>query len=235
MSDDSQLFGNGEIVKQAALIEGVPVRVHTVRDPVKGVDELAERLRESHGDQVFHADHFVERMQDLAGEEFTAVDVAYIVWMSTPKRQRVPKTKKELADVLGVSARTLSEKGKDSRITTRIMTYQHSSLVEHQASVMNALVDSATVADYKHAPDRKLYAELVGLRDSDQINVMIRNSQGGGNDLDLPYALLAAIGGYLERGGSMEMLAGVIDGLEVVGNKSPSPQPSPLGEGGRGL
>lgn len=89
----------------------------------------------------------------------------YIAWASMPKKSREPHTLEGLAvEVLGLtSARPIfTWRNKNPAIDDTIAIMQAAPLFEHRREIYEALIDSATTADYKNHNDRKLALEMLG-------------------------------------------------------------------------
>jgi len=87
----------------------------------------------------------------------------FIAWSCTPKDQRDPKTLGGLARRLGVATSTMREwRYKDPEIERRISELPRLLLMEHVASVYQALATLAATPDPKTFQDRRLFLELTG-------------------------------------------------------------------------
>jgi hypothetical protein len=87
----------------------------------------------------------------------------FIAWCCTPKEERDPKTLGGLARRLGVATSTMREwRYKDPEIERRISELPRLLLMEHVASVYQALATLASTADPKTFQDRRLFLELTG-------------------------------------------------------------------------
>lgn len=89
----------------------------------------------------------------------------YIAWASSPKKGRWPKTQEELAtQALGLTSdRQIGTwRAKNPTINETITLLQAAPLFEHRADIYEALIASASTADYKNKPDRQLALELLG-------------------------------------------------------------------------
>lgn len=87
----------------------------------------------------------------------------YIAWHCAPKDQRDPKTVGGLARRLGVATSTMREwRYKDPEIERRISELPRLLLMEHVASVYQALATLAATPDPKTFQDRRLFLELTG-------------------------------------------------------------------------
>lgn len=92
-------------------------------------------------------------------------DAAYIAWKGLPKEIRAPATLTELADMLGVSRRTINlRRQKNPAIDIRAAKMVVGErLFGRIDEVMEALLESATDSNYKAHPDRKLALEMAGV------------------------------------------------------------------------
>ena len=87
----------------------------------------------------------------------------FIAWCCTPKEERDPKTLGGLARRLGVATSTMREwRYKDPEIERRISELPRLLLMEHVASVYQALATLASTPDPKTFQDRRLFLELTG-------------------------------------------------------------------------
>lgn len=89
----------------------------------------------------------------------------YIAWAASPRAERWPGTQEDLAtEVLGLtSPRVISTwRKKNPVIDEWVALMQAAPLLERRADVIRALVLSASSADYKSNPDRKLFFEMIG-------------------------------------------------------------------------
>lgn len=91
-------------------------------------------------------------------------DACYIAWKAMPKSVRKPDTAQELADIIGITPRGLSERiNKNPAIKLRAAKAVAAVVYEHVDTVMQALVDSASDPSYKNHPDRKMFLEMAGI------------------------------------------------------------------------
>lgn len=85
----------------------------------------------------------------------------YIAWSCTPRDRRWPKTKGELASLLGCAESAFRVwRHKDPEIDERIRSLPATMLLDHVAGVFDALATVATMADPKAHQDRKLFLEI---------------------------------------------------------------------------
>lgn len=90
---------------------------------------------------------------------------AYIAWAASPREARWPETQELLAtQVLGLTSdRMIREwREKNPAIDATIARWKAGPLLKFRAAVLEALGESASDADYKRNPDRKLFLELTG-------------------------------------------------------------------------
>lgn len=87
----------------------------------------------------------------------------YIAWHCTPREQREPQTVGGLAKRLGVATSTMRAwRAKDAEIERRIAELPRLLLMDHLASVYEAVATLASTPDPKTFPDRRLFLELTG-------------------------------------------------------------------------
>jgi hypothetical protein len=89
---------------------------------------------------------------------------AYIAWASSPKRDRLPHTIRDLALVLGLtSPRAIySWRSKFKTIDSIVSLEQAAPLFEHRSDLIDALIRAASDPGYKGHNDRKLAFEMLG-------------------------------------------------------------------------
>lgn len=106
-----------------------------------------------------------ETYQQLASSRWPWRVACYVAWASSPKTGRWPKTQEELAkQVLGLASdRVIATwRKKSPDIDGAISLLQSATMLEHRADVFKALVESASTADHRSNPDRKLFFEMTG-------------------------------------------------------------------------
>ena len=106
-----------------------------------------------------------EMFQTLLESQWPWRVAAYVAWASSPKRERWPKTQNELAtEVLGLTSdRVIATwRRKMPDIDGAITLLQAAPMLAHRADVIAALVESASQADHRSNPDRKLFFEMIG-------------------------------------------------------------------------
>jgi hypothetical protein len=126
------------------------------------------RRREALAMQVFREKAmglpYFETFLDLLDGNWPPRIAAFIAWASSPRLDRVPPTQDELAHILGLTSDRQFSKWRRQypSIDTLIAKLQIAPLLKHRADVFQALAESASNPDYKHNPDRKLFAEITG-------------------------------------------------------------------------
>jgi hypothetical protein len=121
----------------------------------------------------------------------------YIAWASCPKKGRWPKTLDELASLMGLrSPRVIHQwRQRNPEIERQVSVMQAAPLFKHRADAIQALVESASDPDYRHAPDRRTLFTMTGDLE-DTINV---RRSGSRNDLSqMSDAELAELAGALK-------------------------------------
>ena len=106
-----------------------------------------------------------ETYQKLVQSKWPWRIACFVAWASTPKVNRWPKTQDELArQVLGLTSdRVIATwRKKNPDIDGAISLLQSAPMLEHRADVIQALVQSASSADHRSNPDRKLFFEMTG-------------------------------------------------------------------------
>lgn len=89
---------------------------------------------------------------------------AVICWLCLPKPERVPKTKGELATLLGLgNTARIVEWERDPAVQAKILAVSQASLLHALADVDKALVTAASSSDYKNNQDRKTFYQRLGL------------------------------------------------------------------------
>jgi hypothetical protein len=90
---------------------------------------------------------------------------AYIAWASLPAKTRQPQDLGEFAGVIGLRGTKpiRSWRLKNKAIDLAVQRLSLSSLLDSAPAVIDALIASASDANYKAAPDRKLYFEMTGM------------------------------------------------------------------------
>ena len=89
----------------------------------------------------------------------------YIAWKASPSRERWPDTQAELAsEVLALKSDRVIRtwRAKNPAIDEAVAVMQAAPLLKRRSDIFRALVESATNADHKNHPDRKLALEMLG-------------------------------------------------------------------------
>lgn len=90
---------------------------------------------------------------------------AYIAWASLPALQRHPPTLKEFASLIGLrgTSAILNWRNKNKAIDLTVAKLSQQLVMEAAPDIVQALLDSASNPNYKHAPDRRVALEMAGL------------------------------------------------------------------------
>lgn len=90
---------------------------------------------------------------------------AYIAWASLPAEGRHPRFLKEFASIVGLnSTRAIRNwRMQNKAIDLAVQKLSMSMLLEHAPEVVDALIESASDPGYKHAPDRRVALEMMGM------------------------------------------------------------------------
>lgn len=140
-----------------AVLPGLPVEEKAVIDQTHAEEQrLFEAMM---GEYAWSADYLA-----LLKEGWYWRDACYIAWKAMPRAYRTPSTAGELANIIGITPRGLSDRiNKNPAIKLRTAKAVASVVYEHVDEVMDALVQSASNPSYKHHPDRKMYLEMAGI------------------------------------------------------------------------
>lgn len=105
-----------------------------------------------------------------------------VMWLATPAKYRSPKTKKELADMLGLnSPRQFSVwMAKNPVLQNFVKEAWRSRSIERLSDSLEAMYTVAAENDYKGKGDRELHFKLAGIL-SDKIDLNLPNGQGLAN------------------------------------------------------
>lgn len=106
-----------------------------------------------------------ETYHDLLDTKMHWRIAVYVAWMSTPKKDRYPKTQELLAtQVLGLTSDRVISKWRTQYpdIDMMIAGLQAIPLFEARADVFKALIESASNPSYRSNSDRRLYLEMTG-------------------------------------------------------------------------
>lgn len=136
-----------------------------------------------------------DRYSALMGQGWEWRKAAYIMWLSIPKDEREPKTKKEFAKTLGLvdGAVFSGWEAKNPAIAAEAFRFSQANLLGNIASVDKALTEVASKASYKSAPAMRLFYERAGvLANANKVNVLIDNSTGAGQLGEMSNAELLA-------------------------------------------
>lgn len=172
------------------------------------------RLREETARKLFEGEarrpEWYEEYEALRAGGWPFRVAMYIAWAAMPKRRRYPKSLDELASLMGLrSTRAIYMwRQRNPAIDVQVTMAQNALFFPARADVVDALIESASNTDYRHAPDRRTYFQLTGDL-ADEVNLKVQ--QEGGERL---------------KGMSDEQLAALDT---ILRGESP---PAPLSKGG---
>lgn len=117
------------------------------------------------GDEEHELVTWKEDYEEIARHGWPWRVAAYIAWASSPRKFRWPKSQEALAkEVLGLNSdRVISTwRKKNEAIDEMISLLQSAPLLKHRRDIYEALAESASRADHRSNPDRKLALEVLG-------------------------------------------------------------------------
>lgn len=171
----SEIKLRGEYFEQLALgleIEDPPVDdgvtpEEAARRSVMAQDALAMRFGETvkRGDDELPLIPWREDYEEIARHGWPWRVAAYIAWAASPRKFRWPKSQDALArEVLGLTSdRVISTwRKRNEAIDEMISLLQSAPLLKHRRDIYEALAESASRADHRSNPDRKLALEVLG-------------------------------------------------------------------------
>lgn len=143
------------------------------QDALPGVDIDAVQVidQEHHQERLL----FEEMLGDLAwSDTYRALldegwawrKAAYIAWASQPASYRAPETQQDFASLIGLrSTRAIRTwRNQNKAIDLAVQKLCMASLLDGAPDVIEAMVESASNPGYKHAPDRRLFADIMQWR-----------------------------------------------------------------------
>lgn len=142
------------------------------------------RLRELEAQRLFEdgaRPEWYEEYEGLVQAKWPFRVAMYIAWAASPREGRRPGSLQELANMMGLtSPRAIHTwRAKNPAIDQQVGLMQAAPLFKHRADAIQALADSASNPDYRHAPDRRTFFMMTG--DLEE-NINLRRS-GARNDL----------------------------------------------------
>ena len=127
------------------------------------LDELLAKMETPPDWFGMYADLLEERWPETNRRRWQWRTALYIAWSCTPRDRRWPKTKGELANLLGCAESAFRVwRHKDPEIDERIRSLPATMLLEHVAGVFDALATVAQQADPRAFQDRRLFLEITG-------------------------------------------------------------------------
>jgi hypothetical protein len=165
----------GEYFEQLGLnleIEEVEVSSGISPDEAQRISNLAQQALAMRfgevikkGESEYPLITWREDYEEIARHGWPWRVAAYIAWASSPRKYRWPKSQDELArEVLGLTSdRVISTwRKKNEAIDEMISLLQSAPLLKHRRDIYEALAESASRADHRSNPDRKLALEVLG-------------------------------------------------------------------------
>lgn len=121
-------------------------------------------------------------------------EAAFVAWAVQTKEQRVPKTKKELADMLGCGASKITDMERDRRLVAMRVRFAKLVYVDALPEIIAASVEVASKPSYKATPERNNIINKVLELGTERLQVDVAQSQAENFD-ELSDEELAALAG----------------------------------------
>lgn len=143
-----------------------------VQNALPGVErETADERDDSHAaerllfEQMLGELPFADRYYALLAGGWGWRKASYIAWQSIPRNYRRPETMQEFASVIGLSStKAIREwRTQNPAIDLAVAKMAQALVWERIPDAVEALMESASNAGYKHAPDRRVALEMAGL------------------------------------------------------------------------
>ena len=138
------------------------------------------RLREETARRAFEAETgerpaWYEEYEKLRAGGWPFRVAMYIAWAAVPKKHRFPRSLDEMASLMGLnSPRAIYVwRQRNQAIDEQVTMAQNAIFFPARADVIDALIESASVPDYRHAPDRRTYLQVTGDL-ADEVNVKVQ-------------------------------------------------------------
>lgn len=171
----SEIKLRGEYFEQLGLnleIEEVEVSSGISAEEAQRISNLAQQALEvrfgeviKKGESEYPLITWRDDYEEIARHGWPWRVAAYIAWASSPRKYRWPRSQDELArEVLGLTSdRVISTwRKKNEAIDEMISLLQSAPLLKHRRDIYEALAESASRADHRSNPDRKLALEVLG-------------------------------------------------------------------------
>lgn len=155
-------------VEQLALIKDLDDVVEIERitpDEALVISNSARTAFEDGSVEPKPGSEWVDDYRDLREAGWPWRVAVFISWKASPTTDRWPRTQQELAtEVLGLKSDRIIRvwREKNPAIDEAIAVMQAAPLLKRRGDIFRALVESATTADHKNHPDRKLALEMLG-------------------------------------------------------------------------
>jgi hypothetical protein len=138
---------------------------------------------------------FADLYADLVSQGWYWRKAAVVAWLATPKNERIPQFQRDLANLLGCSQDVVSGFKQRAEVQAAVMRITTASLIAHKAAVDDALIKSASSADYKNNQDRKTFYQLIGaLKEQHDLTLNQGDNAAMQQMSDAELLALAAIG-----------------------------------------
>lgn len=162
--------GRPPALLQVADCEGAVIEFETLPGMSGYMDPLTDaQVRSETARQIFEAQNeagpWMDDYFDLLAEGWSWRQAVYMLWDAQPPDRRNPRYQQDLAvQVLGLTSdRVISGwKADNPAMMTRIKSLQISALEKSRASIIDALVRSASNPNPRNHSDRKMALEMLG-------------------------------------------------------------------------
>lgn len=153
--------------------------------------EVAEPIERQDRDWSVEQRQFEHVLADLPfGDVYAAMvkqgfrwrEAAFVAWSILPKESRQPKTKQELAVLLGTSGATISGMEKDRRLIVMRLKLAQLAYVDHLPDIINASIEVASKASYKGTSERNNIINKVLGMGTENINVQVGQGEAANFD-----------------------------------------------------
>lgn len=120
----------------------------------------------------------------LVGRGWKWRRAAIVAWLSMPKKERIPATRRELADMLGCNVATIGRIEDMPDVQVTLLAMSRTALLKALPSVDEALIGASSNPHYKNAADRKTFYQRLALL-KEEHNVTVSQPEGAMSDEEL--------------------------------------------------
>lgn len=140
--------------------------------PGQGVSRMkkgeVDRFLDDQAEAPAWRDHYFQLLAEQGGraqdERWDWRKCLWVAWMALPRAKRWPATKRELADFLGVTPRSMRGWAEnDPLLMERVRDLRVAMVDEHVGDVIQAAVECATMDGAQGHQDRKMLLEIAGV------------------------------------------------------------------------